>query len=302
MTVPRDRRERLAYALGLISLYGSQRRITAGLKHGRRPVREHWQQVPESDRSSSDDTLQELMERDVDVVLLFEDRYPKSLREIADPPPMLFLMGDVDLLNAPGVGMCGSRRVSDAGLHAARISGHRVAAEDLVIVSGYAKGVDTETHLAAIESGGRTVIVLADGILHFRTKRVFTQAGLNLDERALVVSQFPPRQSWNVGAAMTRNAVIAGLGRALIVIEAGATGGTLDAGKKALEMGRPVIALEFSDGTPEGNEILFELGAQRVASTGELTSMLQQLAHDPAALMVRKNRPTLFDTDSAKAP
>lgn len=80
---------------------------------------------------------------------------------------------------------------------------------------------------------------------------------------------------------MARNAVIAALGRALIVIEAGATGGTLDAGKKALAMGRAVIALEFSDGTPDGNQQLIEMGAYRASSTAGLAAVIADIErHD----------------------
>lgn len=276
-----DRHERLARALGLISLYGTQRKIAAGLRLGLEPLRRHWQGLAAAERAELDGQIAELVEHDVDVVLKLDDEYPDQLRQIPGSPPMLFWRGDRKLLYHPGVGMCGSRQVSEAGLTAARVAGRRVAHEQLTIISGYAKGVDTETHIAAIESGGRTVIVLAEGILHFRTKRVFTNAGLDLEQRALVLSQFPPRQPWNVGAAMARNAIIAGLGHALIVIEAGATGGTLDAGKKALAMGRPVIALEFSDGTPEGNQILFELGAHRAPSTGTLAEVLGDIARTP---------------------
>jgi DNA processing protein len=90
-----------------------------------------------------------------------------------------------------------------------------------------------------------------------------------------VLSQFPPHQTWNVGAAMTRNAVIAALGRALVVIEASETGGTLDAGIQALAIKRPVIALEFeSEATPAGNRLLLERGAIPVHRPAELATIL----------------------------
>lgn len=136
-----------------------------------------------------------------------------------------------------------------------------------------------ETHLAALDLGGTTVIVLAEGFMHFRVKKAF---GDSFDpDRVLVLSQFAPRQPWHVGSAMTRNAVIAGLGRALVVIEANGSGGTLDAGLQALAVGRPVLALEFENGpTPDGNRVLIERGAIPVRRPSELTRTIGEMA-DP---------------------
>jgi DNA recombination-mediator protein A len=100
-------------------------------------------------------------------------------------------------------------------------------------------------------------------------------------ERMLVLSQFPPRQTWNTGSAMTRNGVIAALGRALVVIEARERGGTLDAGLQALRMHRPLLALDFSGGAPVGNELLFARGARRIATAGELKRVLDVIG-DPS--------------------
>lgn len=235
----------------------------------------------------------DLYGRGVDTTVLGGELYPPSLSALAKPPPMLFTMGNSKLLDQPSIGMCGSRNVSDIGLGAAKSCGDEVASHDLVIVSGYAKGVDTETHLAALRSGGRTVIVLAEGILHFRHKKVF---GDLLDpERVLVVSQFAPTQRWSVGAAMTRNGVISGLGRAMVVIEAGETGGTLNAGLQALEMGRPVIALEFeSQPTPEGNRILIDKGAVPVKSQAELRRVLDSIEDTPEAHQARPDQQAML--------
>ena len=132
----------------------------------------------------------------------------------------------------------------------------------------------------ALDKPRRTVIVLAEGILHFRRKRVF---GDLLDfDRVVVVSQFAPAQRWNVGAAMTRNGVISGLGRAMVVVEAGETGGTLNAGLQALRMGRPVLALEFSSQeTPAGNRILIEKGAVAVRNGVELSKFMDAVHAAP---------------------
>jgi len=202
--------------------------------------------------------------------------YPRALTELRTPPPILFHLGNVELLKTSAVGMCGSRSASPAGLEAARSCGLAVAGANLTIVSGYATGVDTQTHLAALDSGGSTIIVLAEGLTRFRVKAAFRGA-MDLS-RVLVLSQFAPRRSWDVGAAMTRNGTIAALGRALVVVEAREKGGTLDAGMQALAIGRPVLALEYQTGPmPAGNRLLIEAGAVAIATPGDLKRVVAAL-------------------------
>ncbi|HEY7873577.1 MAG TPA: DNA-processing protein DprA [Actinomycetota bacterium] len=221
-----------------------------------------------------------LERRGVEVHFLTDSDFPPRLAALDDGPPLLFTWGNTKLFSQAGVGMCGSRNVSNNGLRAARSCGLEVASHGLVIISGYAKGVDTETHLAALASGGQTVIVLAEGILHFRQKKVFEAVGLD-PQNVLVVSQFAPSQPWNVGAAMARNAIIAGLGTALVVVEAGERGGTLNAGLRALKIGRPVLALDFGGATPPGNELLFKQGAIRISSTDQLGKAIRTISQTP---------------------
>ncbi len=228
-----------------------------------------WERADDATRWAASRLADELEAGGIRFLALGDARYPERLATIPKPPALLYLWGNEALLAAPSIGMCGSRDVSDRGLQAARACGEAVARQGLTVISGYAKGVDTETHLAALREGGTTIIVLAEGITHFRHKKVFGPAGLD-PERTLVISQFAPTQTWNVGAAMTRNAVIAGLGQALVVIEAGETGGTLSAGVQALRMHRPVLALNFANAIPAGNKILFEKGAKAVGTPREL--------------------------------
>ena len=222
----------------------------------------------------------DLTERGVVAINADDPRYPNSLVVKGRPVvPTLFCLGDLNLLTAAGAGMCGSRKATDLGLRAARACGEEVSLRGLVVVSGYAKGVDTQTHLAALHHGGATVIVLAEGINRFRVKSEFVNS--YDPQRVLVVSQFHPAQPWASYAAMARNHLIFGLGRALVVIEAGERGGTLAAGRDALKRGRPVFVLNFGDQTPPGNRILINAGAQPVGSRHELGEALDALGEEP---------------------
>lgn len=218
----------------------------------------------------------EMSRDEIGVVIFGEPDFPDSLIQGGRPlAPVVFYKGNKSLLYAPSVGMCGSRHVSAEGLEAAVKSGETVTRMGLAVISGYAQGVDTATHLAALRTGGNTAIVLAEGFDHFRIKRDFAK---DFDpDRTLILSQFSPGQPWQAHAAMSRNALIFGLSKALLVIEAGERGGTLAAGEGALELGRPVLVIDFGDRTPEGNRRLLAKGAYPVRTSNELSGVLGSL-------------------------
>jgi DNA processing protein len=266
-----------------VTRYGSPGKINTQLRRrGVGALEEHMEQLDSANRQQLRAVAEDLLSHDVTAVLRETSEYPRLLDQVPNAPPVLFCSGQLSLLSAPSIGMCGSRRVSNEGLRAATICGSVAASQDLVSVSGYARGVDMATHVSALESGGTTIIVLPEGINHFRVKREIARVWD--PSRTLVVSQFSPTQTWNTGGAMTRNSVIIGLSLTLVVIEAGERGGTLSAGQRALDLDRRVIALQFSDMTP-GNAMLVESGAIAVSDPAELSSFLHELryvADEPA--------------------
>ncbi|HET7425523.1 MAG TPA: DNA-processing protein DprA [Gemmatimonadales bacterium] len=260
----------------LAATIGGVRTARALIADGAQAINDHWESLDPEVRTGVSTLRDRLLKDRVGLLLMTDRAYPERLRALRSPPPFLFFRGNLALVREPGIGMCGARNVSERGLEAARACGEEVARRDWHVISGYAKGVDTETHLAALRTGAGTVIVLAEGILHFRRKRAFADVPFT-DETVLALSQFSPAQRWSAGAAMTRNGIIAALGGALIVIEAGERGGTLNAGEQALGMGRPVFALDFSAATPPGNRKLFAQGAGAIRTRGELASRLADL-------------------------
>jgi len=269
--------ERLRRAIAVFEVYRTPARVAGALRQDPDRLDAEMSELDPETNRRVEATTAHYAERDVGVLFWNDPDYPKGLQDLSLPPPVLFTMGDLGILDRSAVGMCGSRRASPIGLDAARACGLAVAGAGLTIISGYATGVDTATHLAALDSGGHTVVVLAEGFNHFRVKGPFQDRM----DRVLVLSQFPPGRPWDVGAAMTRNGTIAALGRALVVIEAHETGGTLDAGLQGLAIGRPVLALEFETApTPPGNRMLIERGARPIHSPAELRKAVAAIA-DP---------------------
>ncbi|MEV6812388.1 DNA-processing protein DprA [Micromonospora sp. NPDC051296] len=243
---------------------------------GRASLRDRFETLPPSHQEDIVRKAAEMADKGIGVLLFGDDDYPAKLGPLASSSPILFYWGNLDLLKIPGLGMCGSRRASELGLKAALACGEEVQEQGVVVVSGYAKGVDTETHLAALRGGGKTIIVLAEGFDSFRIKKTFPRE-LFRRENVLVLSQFAPRQPWSAGGAMTRNRLIYGLGLALVVVEAGEKGGTLAAGQGALDTGRPVFVLDFNGSTPAGNRLLLDKGGIPVSTRKRLGEEIRKL-------------------------
>lgn len=195
---------------------------------------------------------------------VLDHSYPAMLKSLLklNTPPVLSMIGNVQLLTNRKVGFSGSRKVSEKGIAVTRDCVEQLSREkDVSIVSGYAQGVDKEAHYTALQAGGSTIIVLPNGISSFYVRQELKDVW---DwNRVLVISEYLPKDKWSVGRAMNRNNTIIGLSDAMVVVEAGLTGGSLDAGLRSLEDKKPLFVPVYSD-YPEsalGNRILLERGA-----------------------------------------
>jgi DNA processing protein len=223
----------------------------ASLPESRERVTRHWE---------------ELEKHGIQTLSVVDSGYPDTLKRALgeDAPVLLVCRGNLALLEKTSVGFCGSREATEKGLATAWDAADLLAHEGLNIVSGFAAGVDMNAHRAALAAGATTTVVLAEGILRFRVKKEIRD---EWDEnRTLVVSEFGPNLPWSVGHAMQRNRTICGLSRALILIEARANGGSIQAGRDCLKLGLPLFAAVY-EGMPEsatGNEELLQHGAKRL--------------------------------------
>ncbi|MDI9349431.1 MAG: DNA-processing protein DprA [Candidatus Symbiobacter sp.] len=192
--------------------------------------------------------------------------YPKRVKERLgkNAPEHLDMVGNQNLLQLPGIGFCGSRKSSEIGLRTALDCAVQAAQMDVAVIGGNAVGVDFEAHYNCLKAGGKTILVLPEGINHFTIKKDLKSVW---DwERVLVMSQFDPNERWMTYRAMARNNLIIALSQVMIVIEAGETGGTLDAGMKTLKYGLPLYVAQYEDMSLDarGNQILIDRGAYKL--------------------------------------
>lgn len=176
----------------------------------------------------------------INLCSIFDEDYPPLLKEIDSPPMFFYYRGKLQP-NAQRIGIVGSRHNTAYGRNVALELGEQLAAAGLTVVSGAARGIDTFAHRGALKSG-RTVAVLGCGI-NITCSNESRKLLEEIIERGVVMSEFPPHLPPNQGTFPTRNRIIAGLCRGVIVVEAGFKSGALITSTYAGEYGRNVFAI-----------------------------------------------------------
>lgn len=205
------------------------------------------------------------------VITLADETYPTLLKEIIDPPLALHFRGDVSLLTRPSIAIVGSRRASPYGLNAAETLAQQIAGAGIVIVSGGARGIDATAHQAALDAAGATIAVLGTGIdvvYPSSNRRLFRR----IEDRGLILSEFPPGTPPRPENFPIRNRVISGLARGTVIVEATSRSGSLITARMAAEQGRDVFAVPgsiFSDRS-EGTHRLIQYGAKLVHDANDV--------------------------------
>jgi DNA processing protein len=178
-------------------------------------------------------------------IAIADERYPPLLREIHNPPPLLYVRGDPALLCEAQLAVVGSRRASPAGLRAAESLSGQLASTGLHICSGLALGIDGAAHLGALAAGGKSIAVMATGIDKVYPLRHRELAG-ELEQRGCLVTEFPPGTPPRRENFPQRNRLISGLSLGVLVVEAALPSGSLITAGTALQQGREVFALPWS--------------------------------------------------------
>ncbi len=189
--------------------------------------------------------LRTLKEQDIQAYYLYDPHFPALLREIHNPPFVLFMKGRLTPEDLRfNVGLVGTRRPTSYGQRLAKEMGKGLAESGATVISGMAVGIDSLAHWGAIEGGGKTVAVLGSGVDHCypsSNRPLYTH--LTEDPLGAVVSEFFPGTKPEPWRFPARNRIISGLSEAVAVIEAGETSGSLITAKLAFEQNREVFAV-----------------------------------------------------------
>lgn len=219
------------------------------------------------------------------IVLLSSSDYPEILKKISTPPPVLFVKGDLKLLNKPQIAMVGSRNPSSQGIENAKQFAQYFAELGFVVTSGLALGIDKASHMGALQvSHGETIAVLGSGLENIYPS---SHQGLaqTITQQGALVSEFSLKAQPIAGNFPRRNRVISGLTLGVLVVEAALKSGSLITAETAMEQGREVFAIPGSIHSPKikGCHHLIRQGAKLVESgqdvLEELGALLKFVTH-----------------------
>ena len=227
----------------------------------------------------------------IQVLTWNDEGYPRRLKQVDQPPPVLYVRGELLESDDLAVAIVGTRKVTAYGRWATREIAGVLAHAGVTVVSGLARGVDAVAHQAALEAGGRTVAVLGSGV-----DRIYPPENLKLAERMMefgaVISDYAPGTGPESINFPPRNRIISGLSRAVIVIEAGQESGALITAGFAAEQGRDVLALPGNIDAPQsiGCNRLIRDGAIPILSPEDVLEILN-LERAPQQQAARKALP-----------
>lgn len=224
-----------------------------------------------------DKEMEKLEKENISVITVLDENYPKLLKEIYDPPPILYVRGHFLPQDEKALAIVGTRMPTPYGQQAASHLASQIAQAGLTIVSGLARGIDTLAHLAALQNKTRTVAVVGSGIddatIYPPSNRKLAQ---QISENGAVISEYPigcPALKHHFHA---RNRVISGLSLGALIIEAKEKSGALITARHALEQNREVFALPgpIYSQTSAGPNNLIKMGAKLVSSTQDILEEL----------------------------
>ena len=209
------------------------------------------------------------------LVTIGDSRYPQALREIFDPPVLLFVRGQVELLQSIMLGVVGTRRPTPYGIAAAERLAGDLAHAGLTIVSGMARGIDTASHRGALACGGNTVAVLgcgADVVYPSENRKLAAE----IVAKGLIVSEFPMGAVAFPQNFPIRNRIISGMSVGVLVVEGAQYSGSAITAKLAMDQGREVFAVpgNITSKLSWGPNLLIKQGARLVQEWNDVVSEL----------------------------
>ncbi len=232
------------------------------------------------------------------ICVLSDEDYPALLRQIPDPPPVLYLFGNSEVIGFQQIAMVGSRTPTPMGRETAHEFGAHLAALGLVVTSGLAHGIDAAAHRGAVSVGGMSIAVTGTGLDRVYPARHHDLAH-EIAETGVLISEFPLGSPPRPGNFPRRNRIISGLSRGVLVVEAALRSGSLITARLALEQGREVFAVPGSIHNPlaRGCNTLIRQGAKLVETAKDILEEFPDFAAETPAEPRQDSAVTVFELD-----
>ena len=236
--------------------------------------------------------MAQVMTQGINILTWEDEQYPLRLKEIDQPPPVLYIRGTFTTEDSWAVAVVGTRRVTAYGRQVTEELASFLAANGVTVISGLARGVDSIAHQSALKAGGRTIAVLGCGVDRIYPPEHVQLAGKIMISGALI-SDYAPNTPPDASNFPPRNRIISGLSMATVVVEAGETSGALITAQFAIDQGREVFAVPGNIFAPQskGTNRLIAQGAHPMISVRDLLDVLD-LTRVTEQRLVRKVLPS----------
>jgi DNA processing protein len=216
-----------------------------------------------------------LEELGVGILTLLDDDYPQNLKEIDDPPPLLYFKGEFPIKNDLFVTVVGTHQATAEGIEKAVEIGRALAQRKAVVVSGLARGIDSASHVGAISEGGKTYAILGNGL-----NRIYPSENVSLAEQisknGALITEYGLNVPVKVGQLMARNRIVVGLSQAVIIVEMSEESpGTIEAVDIAIKQGKPLFVVRKE--TSQKVKDLTQEGAVPIEGVDDLDLVLNYL-------------------------
>jgi DNA processing protein len=205
-------------------------------------------------------------ENKIKIISFYDPIYPSLLREIQDPPLLLHIKGNIDLLHKESVAVIGTRKISETGVKSTKELTAKLVDAGYCIISGLAKGTDSIAHETTLEKKGYTLAILGQGLQNTVYKKNISLEDRILKNKGAILSEYSFGTRPNKGFFIERDRLQSGLSRAVFVIETTVDGGTMHTANFCQQQGRPLFVFNHEPGSVNessiaGNQLLLKQGA-----------------------------------------
>lgn len=228
-------------------------------------------------RTNPQQLFESVLARGISLVALHDNEYPTLLKEIHDPPFLLYYKGHLPPTDAVGIAVVGTRTPTDYGRTAAREIASDLTRAGAIVVSGMAQGIDQEAHTGALEHQGRTIAILGSGLSGIDSGYKATMSQEIIAQGGAVISEFPPDAGAGKWTFIVRNRIIAGICKGTVVVEADMGSGSLITADAAKNENRDVFAVPGSiyEEKAKGTHHLLRQGARLVTCAKDILDDLE---------------------------
>ena len=219
-------------------------------------------------RENLEKQLECLQKQNIKVITIEDKDYPKILKTIYDYPVSIYVKGNEKILNIPAIGIVGCRESSSYGRKVAQYFAYHLSKRNINIISGLAKGIDSQSHIGAIKAKGNTIGVIGNGLDMVYPKENQYLYDKIIEENGAIISEYPLGTKPEKMNFPARNRIISGMSQGILVVEAKKKSGTLITVDFALEQGRNVYVVpgNIDEMNSVGTNDLIKQGAQMVTS------------------------------------